>query len=132
MHEKYKALYDQYKCVIRRLELKLHRPIQYIICLLHFNESPLRQLFERKSSGPSSYTGDIGRNLKVFEMLPLVAFNSIECELPGIDSTNLSCDQKYLLDICTAISSGVGSSDLAKRQPGTLHLAHRVTSANRI
>ncbi|GBM70797.1 hypothetical protein AVEN_127343-1 [Araneus ventricosus] len=74
--------------VICRLELKLHRPIQWIICLLHFNEFPLRHLFERKSSGPSSYTGDIGRNLKGCEKLPLVAFNSIECDLPGIDPTN--------------------------------------------
>ncbi|GBM25593.1 hypothetical protein AVEN_181709-1 [Araneus ventricosus] len=49
---------------IRRHELKLHRPTQWIICLLHFNELPLRHLFERKSSGPSSYTGDVGRNLK--------------------------------------------------------------------
>ncbi|GBN81624.1 hypothetical protein AVEN_156731-1 [Araneus ventricosus] len=46
--------------VIRRLELKLHRPMQWIICLIHFNELPLRHLFERKYSGPSSYTGDIG------------------------------------------------------------------------
>ncbi|GBO30613.1 hypothetical protein AVEN_100210-1 [Araneus ventricosus] len=45
--------------VIRRHELKLHRPIQWIICLLHFNELPLRHLFERKSSGSSSYAGDI-------------------------------------------------------------------------
>ncbi|GBN82106.1 hypothetical protein AVEN_111204-1 [Araneus ventricosus] len=27
--------------VIHRLELKLQRPIQWIICLLHFNELPL-------------------------------------------------------------------------------------------
>ncbi|GBM61889.1 hypothetical protein AVEN_239154-1 [Araneus ventricosus] len=45
--------------VIRRLELKLQKPIQWIICLLHFNELPLRHLFECKSSDPSSYTGDI-------------------------------------------------------------------------
>ncbi|GBL91126.1 hypothetical protein AVEN_117123-1, partial [Araneus ventricosus] len=118
--------------VIRRLELKLHRPIQWIICLLNFNEFPLRHLFERKFSGPSSYTGDIGRNLKGCEKLPLVAFNIIECESGGIDPTNLSCDQKYLLDICTAISSGFGSSDLVKRQPGTLNLARWLTTANRI
>ncbi|GBL99049.1 hypothetical protein AVEN_227552-1 [Araneus ventricosus] len=111
---------------IRRHELKLHRPTQWIICLLHFKELPLLHLFERKSSGPSSYTGDIGRNLKSCEKLPLVSFNSIECDLPGIDHTNLSCDQKYLLDICTAI--GVGSSDLAKRQPGTLNLARCLTN----
>ncbi|GBL77357.1 hypothetical protein AVEN_41777-1 [Araneus ventricosus] len=118
--------------VIRRHELKLHRPIQWIIRLLHFNELLLRYLFERKSSDPSSYTGEIGRNLKGCEKLPLVAFNSIECELPGIDPTNLSCDQKYLLDICTAISYGIGSSDLAKSQPGTLNLVHWLIIANRM
>ncbi|GBL91579.1 hypothetical protein AVEN_23638-1 [Araneus ventricosus] len=118
--------------VIRRHELKLHRPIQWIICLLHFNELPLRHLFERKSSGSSSYTGDIGRNLKACEKLPLVAFISIECDLPGIDPTNLSCDQKYLLDICTAISSGVGSSDLEKCQSDTLNLPRWLTTPNQI
>ncbi|GBM00121.1 hypothetical protein AVEN_176369-1 [Araneus ventricosus] len=75
--------------VIRRLKLKRHRPIQWIICSLNFNEFPLRHLFERKSSGPSSYTGDIGRNLKGCEKLPLVAFNSTECELPGVNLTFL-------------------------------------------
>ncbi|GBO07515.1 hypothetical protein AVEN_23850-1 [Araneus ventricosus] len=92
--------------------------------LLNFKEFPLRDLFERKSSGPSFYTGDIGRNLEACEKTPLVAFNSIECDLPGIDSTNLNFDQKYLLDICTAISC----LDLAKRQPGTLNLARWLTN----
>ncbi|GBM00750.1 hypothetical protein AVEN_150915-1 [Araneus ventricosus] len=50
----------------------------------------------------------------------------------SIDPTNLSCDQKYLLGICTFISSGVSSSDLAKRQQGTLNLACWLTTANRI
>ncbi|GBL87697.1 hypothetical protein AVEN_81321-1 [Araneus ventricosus] len=76
--------------VIRRHELKLHRPMQWIICLLHFNELPLRHPFQRKSSGPSSYTGDIGRNLKACEKLPLIAFNFIECDLPGINHANLN------------------------------------------
>ncbi|GBM19227.1 hypothetical protein AVEN_142478-1 [Araneus ventricosus] len=118
--------------VIRMRELKLNRPIQWIICSLHFNELPLRHLFERKSSGPSSYTEDTKRNLKACEKLPLVAFNSIECDLLGFDSSNLSCDQKYLLNICTAISSDVGSSDLAKRQPGTLNFVRWLTTASRI
>ncbi|GBN27049.1 hypothetical protein AVEN_233866-1 [Araneus ventricosus] len=101
--------------VIRRHELKRHRPIQWIISLLHFNELPLRHLFERKSSGPSSYTSDMRRNLKACQKLPLVAFNSIECDSPDTNPNNLSCDQNYLLEIRIAISSGVGSSDLAKR-----------------
>ncbi|GBN01153.1 hypothetical protein AVEN_166694-1 [Araneus ventricosus] len=114
-----------FNVVIRRIELKLQRPIQCIICLLHFNELPLGHLFEyidAKTFGPSSYTGDIGRNLQSCEKLPLVAFNSIECELPGIDPTNVSYDQKYLLGICSAIGSDVWSSDLAKLQPGTFNL----------
>ncbi|GBM34441.1 hypothetical protein AVEN_226854-1 [Araneus ventricosus] len=117
---------------IRRHGLKLHRPIQLIICLLHFNEMPLRHLFELKSSGPSSFNRDIERNLKTCEKLQLVAFNSIECDLRGIDPTNLSCDQKYLLDIFTAISSGVGSSYLAKRQTGSSNFARWLKTANRI
>ncbi|GBN46669.1 hypothetical protein AVEN_1951-1 [Araneus ventricosus] len=64
--------------------------------------------------------------------MPLVAFNSIECQLRGTVPTNLTCDQKYILDICTAISSGVRSSVLVKRQPGTLNLARWLTTANRI
>ncbi|GBO16341.1 hypothetical protein AVEN_137769-1, partial [Araneus ventricosus] len=87
---------------------------------------------ERKSFGPSSYAGDIGRNLKGCEKLQFVTFNSIECDLPCIDPTNLSCDQKRLFDICTAISSGVGSSDLLKRQPGTLNYVRWLTTPNRI
>ncbi|GBN76607.1 hypothetical protein AVEN_207599-1, partial [Araneus ventricosus] len=114
--------------VIRRFELKLQKPF----CLLHFNELPLRHLFERKSSGPSPYTGDIGRNLKGYEKLPLVAFNSTECDLPSIDPTDLSCDHKCLLHICTTICSGVCSSNLAKRQPGTFNLVRWLTTANRI
>ena len=70
--------------------------------------------------------------MKECEKLPLVPFNSIECDLPDIDPATLSSDQKYLLDICTAINSGVCSSDLAKREPGTLNLARWLTTANRI
>ncbi|GBO44273.1 hypothetical protein AVEN_163347-1 [Araneus ventricosus] len=70
--------------------------------------------------------------MKGCEKLPLVAFNNIECDLKGIDPTNLSCDQKYLLDICAALSFGVCSSDLAKCQPSTLNLSHWQTTANRL
>ncbi|GBN35964.1 hypothetical protein AVEN_70650-1, partial [Araneus ventricosus] len=48
------------------------------------------------------------------------------------DPTNLSCDQKYLLDTCTAISSGVGSSYLVKHQSGMLNFVRWLTTANRI
>ncbi|GBM13749.1 hypothetical protein AVEN_90013-1 [Araneus ventricosus] len=55
-----------------------------------------------------------------------------KCELAGIDPINQSCHRNYLLDICTVISSGDGSSDLEKRQPGTLNFARWLTTSNRI
>ena len=72
------------------------------ICLLHLNELLLRHLIpsiDGKSSRLTSYTEDIGQNLKGPEKLSIVAFNSIECNFPDIDSTTVSSDQKYLFDI---------------------------------
>ncbi|GBM67381.1 hypothetical protein AVEN_216966-1 [Araneus ventricosus] len=48
---------------IRCLELKLGKPLQWVICLLHFNELTLRHLFEMldgPTNGPKSYSGNIG------------------------------------------------------------------------
>ncbi|GBM46262.1 hypothetical protein AVEN_224825-1 [Araneus ventricosus] len=84
---------------IRSLETSETNLMDY---LLQFNELPSQHIFEyidSKSSGRPSYTGDIGRNLKGCEKLPLFAFISIECDLPIIDPTNLSCDQKCFLGI---------------------------------
>ncbi|GBP96300.1 Protein FAM200A [Eumeta japonica] len=49
--------------VIRLFERRLQRPLQWIICMLHLNELPLRHLFDYldgKTSGPSTYNGPIG------------------------------------------------------------------------
>ena len=53
--------------IIKRIEMFLERPVQWIICLLHLNELPLRHLFDDingKSSGPSTSTGEIGSQTK--------------------------------------------------------------------
>ena len=53
--------------IIRCLERKIERPLQWIICLLHFNELPFRALFihlDGVTEGPSSFTGPIGKELK--------------------------------------------------------------------
>lgn len=52
--------------VIRNLELKLGRPLQWFICLLHFNELPFRHLFESvdgDTTGPTSFSGQIDKKL---------------------------------------------------------------------
>lgn len=76
------------------------------MCLLHFNELPLRHLFcklDGVTSGPRSFTGIIGKCLIGCEDLPVVNFNSIQSDVPILnveEVQELSTDQKYLFEIC--------------------------------
>ncbi|CAG4960190.1 unnamed protein product [Parnassius apollo] len=105
--------------IICLLEKKLHRPLQWLVCLLHTNELPLRHLFEHldgKTTGPRSFTGVIGKALKGCENLPVVQFTPIACKLPDISKSrsDLSTDQLYLYEICDAVSRGQCDVSLAK------------------
>ncbi len=88
---------------IKFIETRLKRPEQWAICLLHFNELPLRHLVEildGKTTGPQSFSGLLGKQLAKCEFLSIVAFQRIECSLPRtLDAISLSKDQKYLHDI---------------------------------
>ena len=60
------------KGFIASLETLIKRPLQWVICLLHLNELPLRHVFQNLdgvTSGPHSFSGPIGRQLNgaVFE-----------------------------------------------------------------
>ena len=49
--------------VIRLLEQRLGRPLQWFVCLLHANELPLRHLLiklDGVTSGPKLFSGPIG------------------------------------------------------------------------
>lgn len=121
--------------VIHHLEVYIGRPLQWAICLLHFNELPLRHMFKHldgESKGPNSFCGPIGRQLIRCETLPIVAFEPIEIIIPEVDRDVLSCDQKYLLDISLAIKTGSCSNDLSHRNPGSISLSRWLTTANRI
>lgn len=123
--------------VIRCLELEIGKPLQWFICQLHANELSLRHLFEHldgTTSGPRSFTGPIGKDLKECENLCVISFNAIECLLPEIlnHKDDLSTDQKYLYDICRAIDSGSCNDSLAKRNPGKIVHSRWLTMANRI
>lgn len=92
------------------------------------------QYFDGGTTGPHNFSGCIGKSLENCLQLPLVEFESIECELPAIDrdSTDISTDQKYLWDMCHAISNGYCSVGFSKREPGKLFHARWLTTANRI
>lgn len=106
--------------VIRLLEMELGRPLQWVICQLHCNELPLRHILEHldgATTGPRSFSGPIGKSLSNCEQLPIVQFQKIEGQLPEVNKKVLSTDQKYLLDICKAVSSGEFPQKLATRSP---------------
>lgn len=73
--------------VIRLLEEKLEKPLHWFVCLLHANEPPLRHLISHidgQTSGPSTFTGPIGRRLSDCENLPVVEFTPIPRELLNV------------------------------------------------
>ena len=90
------------------------------------------QFIDGKTSGPSSFTGPIGRKLMDCETLPVIAFKAIPSESLEVDIDVLSTDQKYLLNIYGAVSTGTCSDDIAAMNPGNMHHARWLTTANRL
>jgi hypothetical protein len=122
--------------IIRLIEINQRKPMHWFICQLHSNELPLRHLvthLDGETTGPSDFSGPIGKQLKECEKLPVVSFEKIETEIPSVDNkSDLSTDQKYLYEILTAVSEGVCSADLANKYPGHMSHSRWLTTANRI
>jgi hypothetical protein len=111
--------------VIRRVEENIGCPLQWFICLLHFNELPLRHLFihlDGKTTGPHGYKGHIGKQLENCHILPTVEFEPVDNNLPTMShhEVELSSDQQYLLKIVLAITEGDIEKSLAKITPGKM------------
>lgn len=124
---------------IAYLESELGHPLQWFVCLLHFNELPLRHLIlehDGVTKSPKTFDGPIGKRMQNCEQQPVVKFGKIDfdCNIGDLSelSKSISSDQSYLYDICTAISNGVCESDLEKRFPGKLSHSRFVTAANRL
>ena len=65
------------KGLLRCLEVKLRHPLQWSICLLHFNQLPLKHLLhdiDGRAVGPQGLPGPIGNNLKNCEDLGIGSF----------------------------------------------------------
>lgn len=121
--------------VIRLLEKEYNKPLQWLVCLLHTNELPLRHLLQHldgPTSGPRAFSGPIGKALENCRALPVVPFDKIDADLPVVVLNDLSNDQKYLWQMCEAISKGECSLALSKRNPGALNHSRWITTANRL
>ncbi|GBM03055.1 hypothetical protein AVEN_14565-1 [Araneus ventricosus] len=125
--------------VIRRLEMKCGRPLQWAVCLLHANELPLRHLLQTldgMTSGPRAFSGPIGVAIKTCEELSIVPFEAIEgTSLPEMGEfhiRDLSDDQRYLKEMLQAVSDGNCPNDLTIRKPGPVVHSRWLTTASRI
>ncbi len=111
--------------------------------MLHLNELPLKHIFEHfdgTTSGPASFTGQIGKEIsKDLRLLTVINFQPIEGQvenLPESILSELSTDQLYLYNISMTIQKGRGFLDhndhVTTNSPGVLHHARWLTKANRI
>ncbi|GBM16691.1 hypothetical protein AVEN_217964-1 [Araneus ventricosus] len=121
--------------VNHRLENHVGHPLQWSICLLHFNELPFRHIFQHidgQTAGLKSFTGPIEQQLTCYEKLPVVDYEPIDCSIPDIGRNLLSKDQQYLLDISYAITLGHCPEDLTNRHPSPLSNSRWLNAANRV
>lgn len=118
--------------VMQAIEKRVKRPLQRLICLLHANELPFRHLFRKldgRTTGPRAFKGPIGKALATASSRQVVKYKKIPTTLPVLRE-NLSTDQKYLYDICRAISTGVCSESLAMRYSGNISHSRWLNTAN--
>ena len=126
---------------IRKLEELLYKPLQWVICLLHTNELPLRHVFtmlDGTTNSPDTFAGPIGKCLTgdVSNWPVATNFKSISnpqfVQLPESVVNDLSTDQHYAYKICSAIIMGVVDSDLQYLKVGPIVHSRWLTLGCRI
>ena len=128
------------KGCIRKLEEALQRPLQWVICLLHTNELPLRHIFvelDGSTKSPDAFAGPIGKKLDGnVSQWPVVAFKPIPnphfSSLPDDVLEDLSTDQYYGYKICLSVICGEVSDDLRFHDIGPIVHSRWLTLACRI
>lgn len=125
--------------IIQWFEKKIGHEVHWDICQLHFNELPLRELFNRLDGvtlGPRQFSGPIGKMLVACEQRPIKSFQPIfSDDLPILRDDvvkGLSTDQQYLYKICHAIQSGIVNNSLANMKPGPMVFSRFLTTACRV
>ena len=134
------SMTGKYNGCIRGLEELLNKPLQWVICLLHTNELPLRHVFQvldGSTNSPDTFAGPIGKNLSGdVSSWPVVEFKQISNshfpELPQSVVDDLSTDQHYAYRICLAIILGTIDNDLRYLQVGPIVHSRWLTLGCRI
>ena len=125
---------------IANLERHLGCPLQWVVCLLHCNELPLRRVFpviDGNTTSPDSFSGPIGREIGSavwewpianFQPMPLSNFVT----LPDDVIEDLSTDQLYAYRFCWAVVLGEANQDLQLMEVGPIVHSRWLTLGCRI
>ena len=121
---------------VRLIKEKLEKPVQWLICQLHANELLLRHLLTHLDGSitrPRAFSGVIGKELTTCEKLPIVSFSPIEGDLPEMANPipDFSTCQSCLYDICDAVGKGQCTTELPRRDPGSISHSLWLIAANR-
>ena len=136
----------QHKGVHAKLEERLKRPLQRIMCLKHGIEIFWHRFFrliDGEFSGPITLKGKIGKLIcnNIFYTQNIVNFRVIKARrsMPKLSAKiirKMSNNQAYIYRIVQAVMSGSGyfliDKQLRSASPGKLHGARWITLANRI
>ena len=102
---------------------------------MHANELPLQHLLsylDGSTTKPKAFSGSTGKALVNCEKLPVVTFEKIDVTLPKVKLKDLRTDQKYLWEMCEAISKSECLLALPKKTLGILNHSRWLTTANRL
>lgn len=134
------AMTGPYNGFIRALEETLEKPLQWVICLLHCNELPLRHVFveiDGTTKSPDAFSGKIGKELSgsasdwsVEKFKPIA--NQTFPLLSNDVVDDLSTDQHYAYKICWAVILGHVDIDLELLEIGPMFHSRWLTLACRI
>lgn len=126
--------------VMQFVEKTLGRRFNWLVCMLHTNELPLRHLIENldgKTGTSNSFTGPLGKALSSVTDLPInskfapITVGSDFIELLEAVLNDLSRDQKYGYKMVQAIRKGHVPADLALVEIGPVNHSRWLTTANR-
>ena len=127
-----------YNGMIACAERELGKELQWSICQLHGNESPMRHVFNHLdggwgTSGPNTFNGPMGKALTRADIhsKKVVAFKPIRApSLPDLSERivkDLSRDQNLLYKYSKAVDTGDLPHEIAKQKPGPISHARWLT-----
>ena len=106
------------KGALQYIETQIDSPVQWVICMFHFAELPVRHIFyhyDGEPKGPIGPAGEIGSRIKHLNdnLSAFVDYQTIQCNIQFVprELFRKKQDLIVLYDLVLAVINGVGSVD---------------------